>query len=288
MTAHATRLFLYLAAGLLGLATSATAEVEVKEQWYEVEVIVFAHTAPSIDSEVWPVEPGRPRLEEAVSLRRPRPGSLVDFGRLEEEELELQQTWDHLKRAQDQRPIAHFGWRQLGLGRGQAEAVRISVDRPDPVTLQRANGDGTLTRAPAPDRLLQGTVRLVMERYLHLESDLVYQPILDEPARHDPPEPQRWNEPEEAAPDRVFDAITGFFARDSQPQPREREPGEYLRLTRDGRVLWPFRMNQKRRMRSGEVHYLDHPLFGLLVVARPYEPPKGGSAATSTGETAKR
>lgn len=30
-----------------------------------------------------------------------------------------------------------------------------------------------------------------------------------------------------------------------------------------------YRMNTPRRMRSREVHYLDHPLFGILVVARP-------------------
>ena len=34
-----------------------------------------------------------------------------------------------------------------------------------------------------------------------------------------------------------------------------------------------FRLTQTRRMRSGELHYLDHPLFGLLVQVRPYELP---------------
>ncbi len=31
-------------------------------------------------------------------------------------------------------------------------------------------------------------------------------------------------------------------------------------------------LQQKRRMRSREVHYIDHPLFGLLIELRPYQP----------------
>jgi hypothetical protein len=31
----------------------------------------------------------------------------------------------------------------------------------------------------------------------------------------------------------------------------------------------PFRLQTSRRMRSGELHYLDHPLFGLLILVTP-------------------
>ncbi|MEM7407978.1 MAG: CsiV family protein [Pseudomonadota bacterium] len=36
-----------------------------------------------------------------------------------------------------------------------------------------------------------------------------------------------------------------------------------------------FVLRESRRMRSGELHYLDHPLFGMLVRATPYEAPGG-------------
>ncbi|MDC0612403.1 peptidoglycan binding protein CsiV [Vibrio sp.] len=32
--------------------------------------------------------------------------------------------------------------------------------------------------------------------------------------------------------------------------------------------LKPYRMNQKRRMRSGEIHYFDHPLMGMIIQVR--------------------
>ena len=42
-----------------------------------------------------------------------------------------------------------------------------------------------------------------------------------------------------------------------------------------------FRMAQSRKMRSEEIHYLDHPLFGVIVQVTPYEapPPEPAPAA---------
>ena len=34
-------------------------------------------------------------------------------------------------------------------------------------------------------------------------------------------------------------------------------------------------MTTSRRMRPGELHYLDHPLFGVLVLVSRYAPPSG-------------
>ena len=35
-----------------------------------------------------------------------------------------------------------------------------------------------------------------------------------------------------------------------------------------------YRMQARRRMRSGELHYIDHPLMGVLIKITPYELPK--------------
>lgn len=39
-----------------------------------------------------------------------------------------------------------------------------------------------------------------------------------------------------------------------------------------GEAAPSFRLQQSRRIKSGEVHYFDHPFFGLLVKLTPYEP----------------
>ena len=41
-----------------------------------------------------------------------------------------------------------------------------------------------------------------------------------------------------------------------------------------------FELKESRRMRSGELHYFDHPVFGMLLRATPYEAP-GGEYLTS-------
>ncbi|MEW8346746.1 MAG: CsiV family protein, partial [Candidatus Thiodiazotropha taylori] len=34
-----------------------------------------------------------------------------------------------------------------------------------------------------------------------------------------------------------------------------------------------YRMQEKRRMRSGKLHYLDHPVLGVFAIANRYEMP---------------
>ena len=43
----------------------------------------------------------------------------------------------------------------------------------------------------------------------------------------------------------------------------------------DGQGSRPaFRLNEKRRMRSRELHYFDHPRFGMIAVVTPYDAPE--------------
>ena len=41
-----------------------------------------------------------------------------------------------------------------------------------------------------------------------------------------------------------------------------------------GRAFQGYRLRTHRRMRSGKLHYLDHPVLGVLVQAERYEPPQ--------------
>ncbi len=48
------------------------------------------------------------------------------------------------------------------------------------------------------------------------------------------------------------------------------EPGNSQKLQLE--YLKPFLMQQKRRVRSKEIHYFDHPLFGVIMLITPYDP----------------
>ncbi len=89
---------------------------------------------------------------------------------------------------------------------------------------------------------LEGSLSFHRERYIHLRPQLWY-------TRYQP------RQPLESAPD-----ATSSFAQDL--------------LAVEARRYAPvqtWQMTQPRRLPSGEVHYLDHPLFGLIVRVRKYE-----------------
>ncbi|MEQ8263417.1 CsiV family protein [Pseudohaliea sp.] len=184
--------------------------------------------------------------------------------------------------------------------RGEADAVPLLLDR-----------SGDPDREPWPR--LQGSVRLYLSRYLHLETALwlntegsylpegwqAEAPPLAPPSlaleaaplpRRDPAQALLAGEPRR--PDaRLAD---GTLAWDGPPRvavaPVAAETAAEQRLPRDPNapqdpnapadadapVSWPWRhsivLAAERRMRSGETHYLDHPLFGVVVRLEPLEP----------------
>jgi hypothetical protein len=89
---------------------------------------------------------------------------------------------------------------------------------------------------------LYGLIRLSVSRYLHVETDLhLRSPVVQQQYVLEPPS-------------------GGFFSGS--------EPVEKL-VQRN--VLMDFRMHESRRMRSKEIHFFDHPMFGVIVLVTPYE-----------------
>ncbi len=70
------------------------------------------------------------------------------------------------------------------------------------------------------------------------------------------------------------------MAESTGPEPGTREAADVEPGPGDAVPAPPvFRLHQSRRMRSRELHYLDHPVLGMLVVARPFTPPETKQAA---------
>lgn len=78
---------------------------------------------------------------------------------------------------------------------------------------------------------LSGTLKLTLSRYLHINTDLFYR------------EPR-----------------SGSGAQESAEAGVSLEPRYQA-----------YHMKQSRRMRSRELHYLDHPLFGMAIMVTPYD-----------------
>lgn len=195
--------------------------------WYEYEIIVFERLDKGAGStESWPDNPGSPsRLNARPIKMRPAASSdganPVPYVALPRSARRLNELWQRLRRSRNFRPQLHLAWRQPMVSPGRAQLLYIEM------------WDGPDARNPVRDvPKIEGTLKIGMRRYLHLETDLLLR--------------------------------------------RRAKSGPSLAQS-DMQALMPayqtYRLQTTRRMRSGKLHYLDHPVFGVLVLATRYVPP---------------
>jgi len=268
---------------LLAALLLAPAGAAQEEDWYTVELIAFERSGDSgMYAEFWSPTPSLPDISDAIELldagelppvdEAAAPGTPVlprAFQRLTGEDLELEDVRRRLEASGSYRVLLHIAWRQPGFPEEEAKLAHVrdpnaALGILRPASPQRDDeGPGPFLEtewsqvAPsialdANKPALDGTVRLHRARYLHLRADLVYY----RPASG------------ALGPRRPSDGEPGGRAADTGAASLD---ADYL--PRETAVPTLFRLTQSRRMRSGELHYLDHPLFGLLVQVRPYELP---------------
>ena len=128
--------------------------------------------------------------------------------------------------------LLHQSWQQSGLS--DTDAINIQVNTTKPNDSEKYNEalpnpahqlSGTTNQKLESN--VQGTLKLVLGRYLHIHTDLLY---------------------------------TRLNNADKQALP-----------TLDSKIFSEFKIKSQRRMRSKELHYLDHPLLGILILVSPIE-----------------
>ena len=215
------------------------------EDWYRVEVVLFAYTEPDAGGEWWYENPGLPSRRQSIGLimETAEPVSGATPGVPEEEELKpytalpkadyrLAGVRRVLASSGEYRPLLHVAWQQPGLDARNVRAVHLDNTRFE----RKAAGQPEVEPEPgqAPDepeytppvKVFDGTVRLRKSRFLHLDVDFAYFPGTLEQPDLELPAP--------AAGHRRF-------------------PASYVRLT------------ESRRIKPDDLNYFDHPLFGLIV-----------------------
>ncbi|MFO7602537.1 MAG: CsiV family protein, partial [Gammaproteobacteria bacterium] len=134
--------------------------------------------------------------------------------------------------------IKHVAWRQPGLASEVALPVviqdTIAAEIPEP---------GTTAGQPEPllytQARLDGIITISLARYLHFETTLRFE------ANGLTPPPTEQN--------------AGFLTTDT------------LDTIKAGPSTVVYVDTQRRRMRSSELHYIDHPVIGMLVLMTPVE-----------------
>ena len=270
--------------------------IEAKtDTWYQVELIVFSHPAGN-DAEQWDATPNlaypsasrllADEVSTPVVISQPEqaaptaPLQPAAFTILPSSQQALRNKAAAIQRSSRYQILFHEAWNQQMTD--QANALPIVLDR---------SGDG----GAWPE--LQGTIKLYVARYLYLETNLWLNtrgeylpgswrmpapPIGPSSLIFEAPEPEL----ELEQPQR--ETITADPAIDLEYQ---RVPSTLITITESAETLepiYPFRhavrLHQTRRMRSGEVHYIDHPMLGVIVKITPLPDPRSQAKPQAKSE----
>ncbi len=216
------RIIRHFAIALLLIGGIQSATAEQSKRWYDVEVIIFNQKSQQYrDSETWPVDIPHPDMANTRSLTSGRGA----FSRLKNASLRLNAEAKRIREAPELELLLHTGWRQPGLSKNQAVSI--------PIYAGTLEGVGSASRT----HRLEGTLKLVLSRYLHIYTDLLYR------------EPLAGGE---------MQAISQTMAIGDQAAGNSPAPQHKV-----------YRMQQSRRMRSRELHYLDHPVLGMIIRVTP-------------------
>jgi hypothetical protein len=184
---------------LVSLPPAFAAATSDKDSTYVVEIVVFSTLLPQLEGdELWTRDAAKaaiPGLEDAEPSGPPTTGGW------------LADAENSLNRDGRFHVLAHYRWTQTAEARSVSRVVRIR---------------GTDPNRPTQ---LDGTVRLYLSRYLHVDMNLAFQP----------------------------DAAAG------------RAVGAQASGASDNPATITFRINEQRRIKSQETNYFDHPKFGALL-----------------------
>tara|TARA_Y100001956_G_scaffold81962_1_gene101164 strand:+ start:1126 stop:1917 length:792 start_codon:yes stop_codon:yes gene_type:complete len=242
------------------------------QRQFDIEVVVFKRSVnPEQTAESWP------NNQPAISLDGTGTFSDTSFRArkgvqmLPYSSYKLNSEVTKLKKHAGFEVLMHKAWRQGDRGRLSAPTFHIQAGR-DYSNVFNSDGSKkgsnlekevlegvTETSIPKPLYELDGKLQIYVEHYLYadveldLKSPSVREVVLQAPISIDTIEDTGVTAQNDSAGDSVVEA--GFMEQVSPTIEKQ----EFLKS---------YRLDQKRRMRSSETHYLDHPLMGIIVQVR--------------------
>ncbi|MCG8432401.1 MAG: peptidoglycan binding protein CsiV [Gammaproteobacteria bacterium] len=304
----------YLTALLLLFCSAQAQEENAEDaRWYDVELIVFRHLnyrknntetwqsgervpdfTAAFDREEPPEESGDDEEAEPDTVVTAAAADVEDdttvtpvrpdpFTPLDTEDFRLTGTAAALQRSSRYEMVLHTGWMQPGQARDTGTPVRIYVAE-EGVEIQGEQNFPVLDEIPEaliPDgdffpesmfdpykidlkRPLDGTVKLAVSRYLHLYLDLIYLPPEEQRAQVSAVEES--NQLNEEFRQTILEALASSEIT--------LEEAEILMLEPQSPEFYGYRLQQNRRLRNEEIHYFDHPVYGVVAIVKPREFPE--------------
>ncbi len=233
-----------LLTALLVFSFTFISPIVTAADWYKVEVVVFANQDSSgLSEEYWPEIKEIPSPANAIALKsRSAEGSA--YKRLAGSSLSLHDAKNRLKNSGPYRVLFHAGWMQ----------PVYHTQKPRPI---RITGGEILDNGMYE---LDGHIAIGRGTYLHFRPNLFLS--------------RRLNTDESSYLKNPLSQSADLAA--SQPASlitMQAASGATSALTSNAFPVIPdiltVNLNQARRMKSKELHYIDHPLMGILVEIKP-------------------
>ncbi|MFY0663321.1 MAG: hypothetical protein JXQ97_01760 [Natronospirillum sp.] len=250
-------------------------------RWYQVEIIIFSQPSPPGDNEIWPDFPILNYMQESVRLTQP-------------EFMPAQATASNNNIA----PAVPLRWPEVDLTTGQekpfvqvpeillqlSDAARAIDGRAGRKVLSHTawnmpvwgEEERTVIRLQGGEQFgnhheLDGFLAVHVGRFLHIETDLYHSHyvLTTEPLG------QFFRQTTPTITPSTSDGLSwnGFSDMDSASA-QDEEAGRIFPL-RQREYYVPSKsvhLAERRRMSSGEIHYLDSPNLGMVIQFTPYVP----------------
>ena len=275
--------------GLIFIFLTTFIGVTKADNWYQVEVIVFEYLNPDVDGEVWLQDPGMPNYEDVVKLVGDDKDETVDATEIEaqenievelseievpevlapeneelllqegpvaflllpEENLRLEGVYRVLKLSRDYKPLKHITWQQPALETNEARAVHLSLNSEVenlieelPLELAEIQILDEFDEIEEPgEPIFDGFIRIRSSLFLHVDVDINYFP-------------EMFVQDDELETLEISDEgniKTELLQLDEDNQQVFVQPTDYVRL------------KESRKIKLNEMHYFDHPMFGVIV-----------------------
>ncbi|WP_150138087.1 peptidoglycan binding protein CsiV [Candidatus Enterovibrio escicola] len=244
------------------------------ERWYDVEIIVFKRNQnPNTVKENWPVSPKSINFSNAISLSDAAFLATKGLHFLPKKHWKLHEAYNKLTVHTDFKPLLHMAWRQNDGSKNVMPKLRLTAGKDYG---DEFHTDGTTQVGHPLDReaslqshlrienqndpmsQLDGFIHVYVQHYLFVEINL----ILQEAGEYKMPENASIILPPML--DKQDTIIQHIVPRNKQYETLAKFQ-ESKRSYSTEKHMHSYSFDQKRHMRSGEIHYLDHPLIGLII-----------------------
>jgi len=221
--------------------STSQAQESVSTSWYQIEYIIFQHLKTDAHILRYEDTPYPKQLDKQFSylVDHPQPMSPFQFSRLEKAEMNLAEALDKLSSSRDIKLLDHGAWQQ-----------QLASDESIPPLKIAKPVDNKTT--------LFGELQIKKSRYTHAEfslylADSLFFPFADT---------KDWFLNPQKSGD-LIDLLLPLTERFNFTQGIGKQELYF-------NILY---LQESRRIKQGEVHYLDHPVLGVIVTINEIEAP---------------